>query len=150
MLISRQAVKEYLGREFDDFRWMKKLSRERVERELNNLKVKPRFKTNPWLHQLVCVYIGLMYPRFLFLLDMGTGKSKIIADLITQIQRERKLEGALVMVPRQINIASWMDDLAIHSDLEPWPINIPDIDEKWERLIRPRGDVTIIDYQGLH
>ena len=48
MLISRQAVKDYLGRDFDDFRWMKKLTRDRIMRELDNLKVRPVFKTEPW------------------------------------------------------------------------------------------------------
>lgn len=149
MLISRAAVNAFLRRDFEDFTWMKRLARTDIQRELDNMRVKPRFKTDPWLHQLVCFYIGLMYPRFLFLLDMGLGKSKILADLITHTQRERKLEGALITVPRLINIESWKDDLATHSNLEPWPINVSDIEEKWERLIRPRGDVTLIDYQGL-
>lgn len=150
MVIARAAVKEFLARDFDNFRWMKKLTREQLMRELSHLKVKPQFKTEPWLHQLVCFYIGLMYPQFLFLLDMGLGKTKILADLITQTQRERKLEGALIMVPRLINIDSWTDDLAVHSNLEPTSCAVPDIEEKWERLITARGDVTLIDYAGLH
>jgi hypothetical protein len=150
MLIAKRAVTAFLSRDLDDFRWMKSLTREQIMRELNALKVKPKFKTEPWLHQLVCFYIGLCRPEFLFLLDMGLGKSKILADLITQIQRERKLEGALVTVPRMINIDSWSDDLAVHSDLEPWSCNVSDIEEKWERLAYPKGDVTLIDYAGLH
>lgn len=150
MIISRHAVRDFLGRELDDFTWMKKLDRATIERELAGLKVKPKFKTEPWLHQLVCFYIGLCHPRFLYLLDMGLGKTKILADLITQIQRERKLEGALITVPRIINIDSWSDDLARHSDLEPWSCGVSDIEAKWEALAYPRGDVSLIDYQGLH
>ena len=150
MILSRRAVTDFLSRDLDDFRWMKKLLREDITRELNALKVKPKFKTEPWLHQLVCFYIALCRPEFLFTLDMGLGKSKILADIITQLQRERKLEGALIGVPRMINIDSWVDDLAVHSDLEPWTCNVSDIDEKWERLAYPKGDVTIIDYAGLH
>lgn len=150
MLISRVAQREYLGRDFESFAWMKTLPREAILKELANLKVKPKFKTEPWLHQLVAFYVGLCYPRFLFLLDMGLGKSKILADLITQAQRERKLEGALILVPRLINIDSWVDDLAVHSELEPWPVNIPNAEEKRERLLYPKGDVTLIDYAGLH
>lgn len=150
MLISRQAQKQYLERTFNDYRWMKSLTREQIMRELSHLKVKPKFKTEPWTHQLVAFYLGLCNPRFLYLLDMGLGKSKIIADLITQTQREKKLEGALVLVPRLINIDSWVDDLARHSDLEPWGCNVSDIEEKRERLLYPKGDVTLIDYAGLH
>lgn len=150
MIISRQAVKDLVDRRFDSFVWMKKLTREQIMRELSSLRVKPQFKTEPWLHQLVCFYIGLCHPRFLFLLDMGLGKTKILADLMTQVRRERKLEGALITVPRLINIDSWKDDLLVHSELEGWSCGVSDIEEKWERLIEPRGDVSIIDYQGLH
>ena len=150
MIVSRQAVKDLTNREFDNYLWMKGLTREAIMQELAQMKVKPVFKTEPWNHQLVCFYIGLYHPRFLFLLDMGLGKSKLLADLITQTKRERKLEGALITVPRLINIDSWMDDLAVHSDLMGWPVNGSDVDEKWERLIEPEGDVTLIDYQGLH
>lgn len=150
MNISRHAVREFLGRRLDDYAWMKKLDRSVIEAELKQFKVKPKFKTEPWLHQLVCFYIGLCQPRFLFLLDMGLGKTKILADLMTQLQRERKLEGALITVPRIINLDSWSEDLAVHSELEPWSCGVTDIEEKWERLAYPKGDVSLIDYQGLH
>lgn len=150
MIISRGAIRDYLARDLDSYTWMKKLTRDKIMAELNQLKVKPKFKTEPWLHQLVCFYIGLCNPEFLFLLDMGLGKSKILADLITQIQRERRLEGALILVPRLINIDSWVDDLAVHSDLEPWSCNVSNMEEKWERIAYPKGDVTLIDYPGLH
>jgi hypothetical protein len=75
MLINRQAINSYLDRDFDNFLWMKRLTREAIMRELNSLKVKPTFKTEPWLHQLVCFYIGICNPRFLYLLDMGLGKA---------------------------------------------------------------------------
>lgn len=150
MLIARQAVASFLDREFDSHLWMKQLTEQQLHRELCSMRVQPYFKTKPWKHQLVCFLIGLTYPRFLFLLDMGLGKSKLIMDLITQRQREGKLRGALITVPRVINMDSWSDDLLLHSDLEPWPVNVEDIEAKWELLSNPRGDVTMIDYQGLH
>jgi hypothetical protein len=150
MIIDRRAVREFLARELDSYLWMKGLSREKILRELKALRVPPVFHTDPWLHQLVCFWIGLCKPRFLFLLDMGLGKSKILSDLIRHIQREKKLERALITVPRKLNVDSWVDDLAVHQpDLEPWRIDCSDIEEKRERLLNPRGDVTIIDNQGL-
>lgn len=150
MAVSRYAIQDYLGREFDDFRWMKKLPSETILRQLSELKVQPRFKTPPWQHQLVCFYIGLFYPRFLFLLDMGAGKTKIVTDLVTQMQREKRVRRALVGVPRLSNVDSWVDDMGEHSDLEPWPIGAGDIEEKKARLLYPQGDVTLIDYAGLN
>ena len=149
MMLSKYAIADFMDRELDDFRWMKKLAAEEIMRELNRLKVKPEFKTEPWLHQLVCFYIGICQPRFLYLLDMGLGKTKILTDLMVQFQREKRLTNALITVPRLINIDSWSEDLPRHSDLEPWSCGVSDIEEKWERLAYPKGDVSIIDYQGL-
>lgn len=149
-MIKRGAVSEFLSRELDSFLWMKHLTRDQIMQELRHLRVRPYFKTDPWLHQLVCFYIALCHPRFLFLLDMGLGKSKIILDIATQLQREGKLTHALVMVPRLINIDSWWEDTIRHSNLEPWHCDVESSEEKYERLIEPIGDVTFIDYQGLH
>lgn len=152
MLIARQALDEFLRRELDNFLWMKKLTREQLFRQLCKRRVHPYFKTEPWLHQLVCFYIGVHNPEFLYLLDMGLGKSKIVLDLITQAQREGKLKRALITVPRKINLDSWYDDIVKHSDLEPQLVNCIDIEEKWERLVHPpkSADLTVIDYQSLH
>ena len=149
MIISKKAVQVYLDRPFDSFEWMKRLTREDLLKELAEFRIRPEFKTDPWLHQLVCHYIGMCQPRFLFLLDMGLGKSKIISDLARQAQREKRLKHALVMVPRLVNIDSWLDDLSRHSDLEPNPVMVEDIEEKRYRLLHPTGDITVIDYMGL-
>lgn len=149
MIVNRQAVNAYLDRELDSWLWMKGLSRATIEQELKRFRVPPVFKTRPWLHQLVCMYIGMCEPRFLYLLKMGMGKTKILADLMTQAQREKMMTRALVTVPHVINMGSWQDDLLLHSDLEPNACTVSDIEEKWERLVDPRGDVTIINYAGL-
>jgi len=146
---SRKAIADYLDRDFDSFAWMKKLTRDDILSELSRFKVVPEFKTEPWLHQLVCLYIGLCQPRFLFLLDMGLGKSKIVSDLAWQSIREKRTKHGLVLVPRVINIDSWTDDLGKHSHLQPNPVNIEDIEEKRYRLLHPTGDLTVIDYMGL-
>ena len=149
MLISRQAINEYLDRELQSYSWMKRLRRRVLEEELLEVYPRPQFKTPPWLHQLVCFFIALREPRFLFLLDMGLGKSKILLDRMTHLQRSRKLQRGIITVPNVVNMESWKDDARKHSDLEPWACDIPDIEEKWERLVDPDGDFTIIDYQGL-
>ena len=147
--IDKRALAQYLSRNLDSYVWMKKLSERQLLAEINSLKVKPVFKTDQWIHQMVCFLVGMLEPRFLFLLDMGLGKSKIIQDLITQRIREKKIEHALITVPRLINIGSWQDDLLKHSNLESTPC-IGEIEQKWERLLNPVGEVSLIDYAGLH
>jgi len=149
-MIRKGATAEFLARDFDSFLWMKQLTRDMIMSELRLMKVRPYFKTEPWLHQLVCFWIALHHPRFLFLLDMGLGKSKILLDIITQVMREGKLTRALIAVPRLVNIDSWSEDTRRHSILEPWGCSVSDTEEKFERLINPQGDVTFIDYPGLH
>lgn len=150
MIISKHAVADYLDRDFNDFNWMKRVRREQLLGEIRSLKVRPIFKTSPWTHQMVCFYLAMCHPEFLFLLDMGLGKTKIIADVITQRIREKRIDRALVTVPRFINMESWREDLDRHSELEPNLANIPLIEAKQEALLNPKGEVTVIDYQGLH
>jgi len=147
--VNRSAVNAYLDRPRDSWTWIKELGRRDLLKEIQQFKVKPVFKTTPWKHQLACFYLGACYPEFMFLLKMGLGKTKVVADLMTQARREKRMKRALVTVPHVINMGSWRDDLIRHSDLEPWPIDVSDTEEKWERLADPKGDVTVINYQGL-
>jgi hypothetical protein len=149
MLISKAARQAYIDREFQSYLWMKKLQERDLLEELTTFRNRPRFKTKPWLHQLVCFYIGMCEPRFLFLLDMGAGKTKILLDLIQQRKRERKLRKALVTVPRLINIGSWEEDVYRHSDLKPILCSTSTSEEKWDTLMTGDGDLALVDYQGL-
>lgn len=150
MLISKQAVRGYLARDFESFTWMKRASRDELEAELKHFKVRPVFRTRPWDHQLVCFIIAHYFPEFLFLLDMGLGKTKIVLDILLQALREGRAKRALITVPRLINMADWRTAAETHSDLEPFLVDCQDTEEKLDRLLNPRGDFTVIDYAGLH
>lgn len=150
MVIARDAVARYLDQPTDSFTWMKQLPRDVVMGEIRRLKVRPVFKGHDrWTHQLVCFLIGLHYPEFLFLLDMGLGKTAIMLDLMTQLIREKNIRRSLVTVPRISNLDSWYNDTLEHSDLEP-NLAMGTTEEKWEALINPKGELTVIDYTGLH
>jgi hypothetical protein len=149
VLIRKQAVEDYLARELDDWRWMKRLKRETLLEEIKRLHPKPVFQTAPWVHQLVCFWIAVHQPRFLFLLDMGLGKTLISLMVMHYRQRTRELQRGLVFVPRVLNAETWVTAAGQHSDLEPWDCTVESIEEKWDRLMTPRGDFSIIDYQGF-
>lgn len=149
MTVSKRAIDAFLARDMRSFQWLKKERREDLVRAIADFDRLSRFKTEPWTHQLVCHYIGLCYPRFLFLLDMGLGKSKILLDLLTHALRSKSATTGLVVVPRLINVASWADAIAEHSDLAPNLIDCEDIGEKRSRLMNPRGDISVVDYHGL-
>lgn len=151
MVVSRRAVEDYLRRDFDSFTWMKGLAREQILRELARFDVPPKFRREPWTHQLVCLFIALCMPRFLFLLDMGLGKTYLAALVIETLVREGRVRRGLVTVPRIANVASWGNDLAENSDLGFVGIDCEDIEEKRARLLHPPrdADVAVIDYQSL-
>lgn len=148
-MIKRSAVDAFLRRHLSSFLWMKQLKREDLLAEFKHYKVKPVFKTEPWIHQSVGFHIAMCNPNFLFFYDMGLGKTAMILNIITQLQREKKLKRALVTVNGQLTIGSWDTAIATHSDLHPILVT-GSIDEKWEKLISPKGDIAIIDYPGLH
>lgn len=147
-MISKESIKKYLNRELDNFGWMKKLSREEIMSALEEFSPIPEFSIKPWLHQIVCIYIGLCRRRFLFLLKPGKGKTFVALKLITQAKSEGGLKRTLVTVPRLINLDTWREATEEHSNLVPHMIE-GTIEEKWNKLLNPRGDITIIDYPGL-
>lgn len=150
-MISRDALRTYRSRRFDDHRWMKTLPSRDLWAEIRQLKVRPFWgEQRPWLHQLVCFWLGLHYPEFLFLLDMGTGKTATALWIMQQLIREKRVKRGIVFVPRVINLADWGPACAQHTMLEPHIVNTKGVDEKWDMLENPRGDLTVIDYQGFH
>ena len=148
-LISRSAVAAFMARPMDNFQWLKREHKQVLLDEIRQLPVRPIFKTEPWFHQLVCFYIGCCYPEFLFLLDMGLGKSKIALDVFWQRKRMREAKRLLVLVPRLINHESWENAILDHSYMQPWCVSMSDTEAKFDALLRPPGDVAVIDYQGL-
>lgn len=149
MLISKQAVQEFMHRQRDDHRWLKAVPARALYADWWRWPLPPQFKTVPWAHQRVSFHLGCTYPQFLFLLDMGAGKTKILLDVISQRQRQQEVKRALVVVPRRLNMQDWSAAAGVHSELEPRLVDCTSIEEKWERLIDGPGDVTVVDYAGL-
>lgn len=149
MIVSKRAISKYLARRLDDHTWIKKVPKQELLDAARQFKVRPIFQTDPWSHQLACWWLCLRYPRFMMALTMGAGKTKIVADVFTQLLRERRVRRGLVITPRVINIDSWVNDLDRHSSIEPWPIDVTEIEEKRARFFNPRGELTVIDLPSL-
>ena len=150
MVIARSAITQFLSRDFDNFNWLKKTPRSELMEAIRALSPAPRFKTPSWDHQLAAFYAGVCNPYFMYLMDMGTGKTKVILDLISYAKREGKLKRALVMVPRLMNLDSWVDAVAEHSNLRGVVCSSGSAESKWQVLSMDEADLTMIDYPGLH
>lgn len=145
-LISPKVVREFVARPRDDHRWMKTLDRAQLERIVYD--VWPHFHTKPYLHQLVCIALGIIYPEFLFLLDMGLGKTAIILNLLRYYKASSGLQQTLVLVPSAVNAESWVKQIAKHAPQLTYQKLLGNAEER-EALIETDADLCLMNYAGL-
>ncbi|KKN90040.1 hypothetical protein LCGC14_0231530 [marine sediment metagenome] len=147
-MISEFAIKDFLDRELDDFDWIKKESSKELDKALAELPLAPNFHTKPFLHQKACFLIGVHFPSFLFLLDLGTGKTKIVLDLISYFQRAGKTGRALVLVPNIVTIDGWEEQIQIHAPHLKYVLFHGKSKKRWE-LLKQDFDICVLNYGGL-
>lgn len=148
-MISKAATQAYLARKLNSFDWVKECSEDELDKALNNLNPKPFFYTPPFKHQKASFLVGLECPEFLYFLDLGLGKTKLMLDLI----RYRKLCGekprAIALVPNVANIENWVMEVEKHApDLFVTPL-VGDSQERFQQL-EDKGDIFVINYQGMN
>lgn len=141
-----RAVRAYLERTTDDWRWIKAVPREAL---LEQVPRGFKFHTDPRTHQLACFLVGLDQPRFLFLLGMGGGKTKLLLDLIRYRKFKGELQRALVLYPNVINLETWLAQAAQHApDLSVTPL-VGTAQKRWELLERTDTDLCVMNFAGL-
>lgn len=141
-----RAVANFYNRQLEDFRWLKEVPREEL------LKLVPEgftFIKEPYTHQLACFVIGMKMPRFLYLLEMGSGKSGLLLNLIRYRKWRGELHSALICVPNLINLASWENQIKIHAPDLSYKILSGSKATREKLLDEDRTDVAIINYAGL-
>ena len=147
-ILSDAARDAYLSRSLDDWDWIKKLPTEQIEGELADLyDPAPHFKTEPFDHQLQCFLLGLNHNRFSFLLDLGTGKSKLIIDLVSQYKRAGEVRRTLVAVLGLASLDGFTKEIERHSDLT-YSCIIGNHKEKLEAF-SVDADIQLVTYPGL-
>lgn len=146
VLLAPGAVTNFYERKLDDWRWMKTVPRSEL---LSLLPKTFQFATEPRTHQLACTVLGAQMPRFLYSLEMGAGKSKIILDLIRLRKHEGNLCGALIAVPFLINLESWRNQLDQHAPDLTYTVLEGDKKKRQALLKAEPTDVCLINYAGL-
>ena len=107
-MILPEAKREYLSRKLDDYSWVKDVPRGVLEEYLKTLNPVPYFRTIPYLQQLASFVIATALPEFLFLLDPGTGKTKLVLDALSWRWIRGEWNRGLVLVPNVQNIWTWV------------------------------------------
>lgn len=146
-MISKKALRAFRSRKMQSYRWMKKISREDLEAEIRPLRLMSRFsfKTKPYLHQLVCFYIGICVDRFMFQLDMGLGKTKIVLDVLWYKKRVDDLRKVLVLVPETLNIEGWEEQILEHSRFAVVPM-YGTTKDRWNLVNENEHGVFVLTY----
>lgn len=149
-MISKKAVRQFLSRPMKDYSFIKEVSRKDLLREIKPLskEIGFKFKTEPYLHQLACFYIGICLDDFLFLLDMGLGKTKIILDILWFRILSGEVNRVLILVPQETHIEGWEEQIELHSYLEGVPL-YGTTEERWSLILEGEGDLFVLNYQGL-
>lgn len=147
MVISRKGIDEFLARPMRDSRVAKRLPERRLDSMIADQGLE--FVTQPRHAQKVCALLGWKYHRYLFLLGMGGGKSKIVLDQF----RNRKLTGEakrlLVFVPNIVNLGAWEVEARKHApDLTVASLDADGEAARWA-IIEGETDIVVGTYTGL-
>lgn len=147
-MISKSSIERFMKNPLEDWSWMKTIPIRDLQKELKHLMPDFQFKTDPYHHQLVSFIVGYYNSSFLFLLDMGAGKTKITLDLLSYKKKYvTDSKKNLIIVPNVVTVNSWATEIVTHSDLTFVEL----IGTKEERIENLRKDVDLylINYGGL-
>ena len=64
--------------------------------------VKLNFKTTPYAHQVTALERSMDRESYGFFMEMGTGKSKVLIDTISNLHLEGKIDFALIIAPKGV------------------------------------------------
>ena len=60
------------------------------------------FKTKPYEHQQKALDVSFNSESFALLMDMGTGKSKVLVDTIANLDKQDKINSVLILAPKGV------------------------------------------------
>jgi hypothetical protein len=84
--------------------------KERVVHILDNYP----FKLPPYKHQKKALELGWERESFAYLMEMGTGKSKVLIDNVTMLYDLARIEGLLVISPKSVMNSWHFDEIPTH------------------------------------
>lgn len=150
-MIHPAAIDDLLSWQRDSHAWVKKLPERDLDQQLKELGFSIARPDKPLRrHQKACALLGIAYPRFGFWLDMGTGKTRLILELLRYFMREGKIKRALILLPSEDGVYSW------ERQIKQWQIDIPYVAlgnmptaDKWREIEELESGLIIMGYPGL-
>jgi SNF2 family DNA or RNA helicase len=150
-VISKQAIDEFMNTQLEDWSWVKEIPEEELLPEVK--KFFPHYEIpdlKPYKHQLASLILAFANKEFLFFLDMGLGKSRIIIEYLTWLKWKKRLKKVVVLVPNTVVIANWEDEIKLFSSGTLKTIGIYGTEEeRRQKLANPDGDMYLLSYSAL-
>jgi SNF2 family DNA or RNA helicase len=143
-MISKKSVEDFINEEKFNWSFIKTLKRETIEEGIKDIIGEVAFKTTPMNHQIACTFIGISEPSFLFLLMMGTGKTKLILDILSLRNDWKK---CLIIVPNITSIYGWIDQIKEHSNFTYTDLSGKEVER--EDKLRKESQIYLLNYTGL-
>lgn len=150
-MIHPKAVKAFLKSERDNHVWMKGLSNKKLDRALEDLGFIPMSPKPLRKHQKVSILLGLAYPHFAFWLDMGTGKSRVLLELLQHFWNKGRLHRAMITATSDDSIRGW------EKQIKKWRFKVPYIAignsstaAKWTSIAELGAGLIITTYPGYN
>jgi len=145
-VISPRAVDTYLNRTLNSYDFLKTVPKAELANHVKQLG--HRFASDPWHHQLACFIIGTQLSNFLYFLKMGGGKTAIALNLMRYRKRLGQFDGALVLAPELMHVASWEEQIKTHAPDLQYRLLLGEKNERAAQLDK-KADVYVINYAGL-
>lgn len=116
--------------------------------ELNRLAIQYPYKTEPYAHQLAALDHGCYKPSFAYLMEQGTGKTKVLIDNAQILNRDDGVNGLLVVCPKTV-IGAWVREINLHGHFDLWKITRWDYGVIHKPNNGPIMNVLIINIDAL-
>lgn len=147
-MLDPRAVKRYLARRPENHNHVKLATDKELDAVLATLPI--RFREPLRKHQKACIILGIDFPQFFFMLDMGTGKTRITLELLRYWNKIGKLRRAVITVPTDLVADSW------ERQIRRWTPDFPYLiltesssKKKWASYDDFPNGLIVVTYPGL-
>lgn len=149
-MIDPRAVTTFLKQPCDSHVWVKNLSRSKLWNALDDVGFVPISDERLDTHQLACILLGIAYPQFSYWSDMGTGKTRVILELLSYWWEQGFLKRGIVMAVSEDAVRGWEDEI------RKWSFRVPYAAEgngatadKWQAIAELGAGILITTYAGF-
>ena len=148
-MIRKQALREFLQRQRNDWRRFKKLTADEIEAKKNKLVVKPPIWKKLHLHQKVMFLLGVYMRRFGFFAATGTGKTLVSLAIVRYLMKRGIIKRILILVPNRPNKWEWSREIDKHSPSFKYIVLNGASTRKWS-LFHDNPNASVIEtYAGM-